>query len=98
MFLDSFEHGKQLHMSSAAEQLSTENRAKVTRNNTLLIDDDSNNIRMALRGEIRAIWFDINAPDKIIQDLKDLIATEEVSPSGGGTGNLLLSPMKVYHV
>jgi hypothetical protein len=95
--LDSCEQGKQLHLSEAAEQLSKDGKGKVTRNNTLLIDDDTNNIAKALKGEVRAIWFDYKNPDSLIQELLDLIAAEDSVGGVGGSShsNLLMSPMKV---
>lgn len=101
-----FESGKQLHMASAADAISAEYHIKVTRNNTLLVDDDLNNVRVALKGEVRALWFDVNTPDKFIQDLKELLAADDVvsgisscdnnnnsvSCGSGACGNLLSSP------
>jgi|LauGreSBDMM110SN_4_FD.fasta_scaffold77502_1 hypothetical protein len=50
--------GKQAHMASAAEELSSKSRIKITRGSTLLIDDDCNNIRAAFNNKVRAIRFD----------------------------------------
>ena len=48
--------GKQSHMASAAEELASSSPGLViTRNSTLLIDDDVNNIRIALANRVRAV-------------------------------------------
>lgn len=49
--------GKQSHMASAAEELGDANGKTITRNSTLLLDDDANNIRIALSNKVRAIRF-----------------------------------------
>ena len=54
----SFENGKQLHLAAAAEHLAIESTVKVSRVNTLFIDDDMNNIRVALNADIAGVWFD----------------------------------------
>ena len=62
--------GKQMHMASAAEELNLiekenqarrgirrDNEAIITKNTTLLIDDDYNNITGALNNGVRAIYW-----------------------------------------
>ena len=53
--------GKQKYIASVAAELSTRGKI-ITRATTLLIDDDVNNIRVALMNDTRAIWFDPNEP------------------------------------
>lgn len=54
--------GKQGHMASAAEELGDSHGKTITRSSTLLLDDDANNIRIALSNKVRAIRF---IPDNI---------------------------------
>jgi hypothetical protein len=44
----------------------------ITRNTTLLLDDDGRNIRHALENEIRAVWFNPKKPQKLLSDLMRL--------------------------
>jgi hypothetical protein len=57
--------GKQKNMASAADELSTlhPNR-EITRGSTLLIDDDVNNIKIALNHQVRAVYFNPDLPNK----------------------------------
>ncbi len=51
--------GKQPFMASAVEELLTKYPdMNITKNTTLLIDDDSNNINLALNDRVRGILFD----------------------------------------
>ena len=53
--------GKQPFMASAAEEFEEKYpNIEITRNTTLLVDDDANNIRLALKDGVRAIWFNPN--------------------------------------
>jgi hypothetical protein len=52
--------GKQQYLASAA----TEFGGQITRGSTLLIDDDPNNIKIAMNHETPAIWFDPSNPDR----------------------------------
>ena len=66
--------GKQSHMASAAEELLTiHSNIDITRNTTLLIDDDTDNIEIALNEGVRAIWFNPTNPIRLLQDLKTLV-------------------------
>jgi hypothetical protein len=56
--------GKQKHMASAAEELNQVNSVNIVRDTTLLIDDDVNNIRIALQNDVRAIRFIPEDPDQ----------------------------------
>jgi hypothetical protein len=57
--------GKQKNMASAAEELSTLNPSReITRGSTLLIDDDVNNIKIALQHGVRAVYFNPDLPEK----------------------------------
>mmetsp|Transcript_2647 Transcript_2647/g.2763 ORF Transcript_2647/g.2763 Transcript_2647/m.2763 type:complete len:182 (+) Transcript_2647:170-715(+) len=49
--------GKQGHMASAAEELGDANHQVITRNTTLLLDDDAENIRVALVNKVRAVRY-----------------------------------------
>lgn len=68
--------GKQSHMASAVEEfhhMHPEMGVHITKNTTLLIDDDANNIRFSLRDGVRAIWLDPSNSSRLLQDLVDLI-------------------------
>lgn len=54
--------GKQGHMASAAEELVGSTGMPITRNSTLLVDDDANNVRIALLNKVRAIRFLPDSP------------------------------------
>ena len=56
--------GKQKHMASAGEELADSTGMSITRESTLLIDDDANNIRIALANKVRAIRFIPENPSK----------------------------------
>jgi hypothetical protein len=56
--------GKQGHMAHAGQELSTLNKVPVTRETTLLIDDDIRNIRIALKSQTAAVQFHVNDVDK----------------------------------
>jgi hypothetical protein len=57
--------GKQLYMSSAAESLKNQyNNVEITRNSTVLIDDDPNNIQISLNSYTRAILFKPYTPNQ----------------------------------
>eukprot|EP01038_Epipyxis_sp_PR26KG_P012489 gene12489-16755_t len=63
---------KQKYMGSAAEELSQMNNVEISRGSTLLIDDDLDNIRVALDNFTRAIPLDPADPNRIINDILDL--------------------------
>ena len=66
--------GKQPHMASAVEELETKNSGlQVTKSTTLLLDDDANNIRYALKDNTRAIWFNPKRPNDLLKDITRLI-------------------------
>ena len=56
--------GKQRHMASAAEELGEATGQSITRNSTLLVDDDANNIKFALQNKVRAIRFIPDDPQR----------------------------------
>lgn len=56
--------GKQSHMASAAEELGDAYGVAITRKSTLLVDDDANNIQIALMNKVRAIRFVVDDPQK----------------------------------
>jgi hypothetical protein len=60
-------------MASAAEVLERDRQVVITRNTTILIDDDKSNIQIALDKGVRAIWFIPEEPDILLQQLCDLI-------------------------
>jgi hypothetical protein len=74
--------GKQSHMASAVEELESrcgdgdDDDARVleiSKNTTLLIDDDARNIRAALRDGTRALWFNPKKPHLLLQDIMKLV-------------------------
>ncbi len=65
--------GKQPHMASAVEELEGEHERIITKQTTLLIDDDSKNVRCALRDGVRAIWFNPRRPQDLLPDMIRLV-------------------------
>ena len=62
--------GKQAHMASAAEELKRRLiKANITRETTLLIDDDTDNIRIAKKERVRAVWFNPQKPNELVSNL-----------------------------
>ena len=49
--------GKQPFMASAVEEFETIGNVEISRNSTLLVDDDPQNIKLALKDGVRAILF-----------------------------------------
>lgn len=56
--------GKQKFMASAALELTEKYRANISRASTLLIDDDANNIAVALNEQTQALLFDVLEPER----------------------------------
>jgi hypothetical protein len=48
-------------------------RIEITRNTTLLIDDDPKNVRVALEDGVRAIWFNPAKPHHLLQNIAKLV-------------------------
>jgi hypothetical protein len=67
------QEGKQAHMASAVEELEQSGEVEITKNSTLLIDDDRKNIRFALDEGVRAIWFNPEKPWLLLRDLGRLV-------------------------
>eukprot|EP00978_Attheya_sp_CCMP212_P002516 scaffold5122_cov60-Attheya_sp.AAC.2 len=66
--------GKQCHIASAVEELSARHpHLEITKRTTLLIDDDANNIRIALKDGVRGLWLNPKDPDKFLNNMLDLI-------------------------
>lgn len=66
-------HGKQPFMASAVEELHTKDSdISITKRTTLLVDDDSNNIRLALKDGVRGIVFDPDRSHLLLEDILDL--------------------------
>ena len=66
-------NGKQGFMASAAEELGTKHpHVDITKNTTVLIDDDANNIRIALMDGTRAVWLDPRRPDRLFLDVMEM--------------------------
>lgn len=61
--------GKQAHMASAVEELRRRFEADITRATTLLIDDDTSNIKTALYEGVRAVWLDPDNADLLPENL-----------------------------
>jgi hypothetical protein len=61
--------GKQSHMALAVEWLTEKSPTlEISRNSTLLIDDDSKNVRAALKEKVRAILFNPQDLDRYLLD------------------------------
>lgn len=62
--------GKQHHMASAAEELmGSRPGVHITKDSTLLIDDDANNVRIALHDHVRAVWLNPNRHHRVLDDI-----------------------------
>lgn len=65
--------GKQPFMASACEELLAKSpEMNITKNTTLLIDDDRNNIRLALHDGVRSILLDPDRSHLLIRDILDM--------------------------
>jgi hypothetical protein len=66
--------GKQAHMASAVEELEERNKGlEVTKQSTVLIDDDAKNIRFAFQHGLRAVWLNPNKSSQLLKDMKELL-------------------------
>lgn len=67
--------GKQAHMASAVEELELTENVHITKNTSLLIDDDVKNVRTALRDGVRAVWLNTspNQAETLLQDISRLL-------------------------
>lgn len=66
--------GKQPHMASAVEELEHLNTdIKISKQTTVLIDDDPKNIRYAFGDGTRAIWFNPKKPHHLLQNIMRLV-------------------------
>jgi len=64
--------GKQAHIASAVEEIETRQNVLITRETTLLIDDDAANIRAALTHKTRAVWLNPKKPHRMLRDISKL--------------------------
>uniref|UniRef100_A0A7S2I2G2 FCP1 homology domain-containing protein n=1 Tax=Helicotheca tamesis TaxID=374047 RepID=A0A7S2I2G2_9STRA len=66
--------GKQSHMASAVEEIeSMHEKLDISKNTTLLIDDDVNNIKVALLDGVRAVWLNPNKSHNLLKDIQALV-------------------------
>jgi len=66
--------GKQSFIASAAAELSEHFKGEeFCKAGTLLIDDDANNIKVALGDGTRAIWLNPYKPNDLIENLRNLV-------------------------
>lgn len=66
--------GKQQFMASAVEELQHRHPdVEFRRGKTVLIDDDVNNIRIALMDGHRAVWLDPQRPDRLFTDIINIV-------------------------
>lgn len=65
--------GKQAYIASAVEELEQSCEIEITKNTTVLIDDDRRNIRHALADGVRAVWFNPDKPHHLLRDLSRLV-------------------------
>jgi hypothetical protein len=61
--------GKQPHMASAVEELEYRFGVEITKATSLLIDDDSRNVRTALQHGVRALWFNPEKPHRLLPEM-----------------------------
>lgn len=59
--------GKQKHLASAAEHLRIETGVPLHRTNTLLIDDDMDNVTTAWSNGVKAVHCDPREPHRMVQ-------------------------------
>ena len=64
--------GKQGYMAHAANELALKNKCEITRQSTLLVDDDIKNIRIALVNSTPAVHYNVDNPGLTISELIDL--------------------------
>ncbi len=57
--------GKLSYMASAASEICNNHHIDITRNSTLLIDDDVKNVRNALDNGVRALYFRPEQPNRL---------------------------------
>ena len=67
-------NGKQEFMASAAEELLNKygHTMEITKESTVLLDDDDANIEMALRDGVRAIWINPERSHLLIGDILEM--------------------------
>uniref|UniRef100_A0A7S4QG65 FCP1 homology domain-containing protein n=1 Tax=Ditylum brightwellii TaxID=49249 RepID=A0A7S4QG65_9STRA len=66
--------GKQSHMASAVEEIEAmHTKLDISRNTTLLIDDDVSNIKVALLDGVRAIWLNPSKSHLLLKDIQMLV-------------------------
>jgi len=65
--------GKQAHMASAVEELEGSGNVEITKQTSLLIDDDVKNVRTALRDGVRAIWLNPDRSEILLHDIARLV-------------------------
>jgi len=66
--------GKMAHMASASEEIIANNpNLQISKSTTLLIDDDANNIKTALKEGVRAIWLNPRNSHQLIADVQALV-------------------------
>jgi hypothetical protein len=61
--------GKQPFMASAVEEILNYTDLTITRNTTLLVDDDPSNIKLALEDNVRGILFNPKKSNNLIHDI-----------------------------
>jgi hypothetical protein len=64
--------GKQAYMASAVEELEyrfQSDNLHITRQSSLLIDDDAQNCKIALQNGVRAIWFNPDKPHRLLPEM-----------------------------
>lgn len=65
--------GKQAYIASAVEELEQLGDVSISKQTTVLIDDDKKNIRIALKDGVRAVWFNPDKPHHLLKDLQRLV-------------------------
>ena len=66
-------NGKQTHLEAVASDLSKRYPdASFSQASTLLIDDDKNNVNIAIKNSVRGLRLHVDAPDQIIEELLNI--------------------------
>ncbi|CAN0496678.1 unnamed protein product [Ectocarpus sp. 8 AP-2014] len=74
-------------MASAAEELTQTHAASITRASTLLVDDDVNNVNIALSEGVNSVWCNPKDPTSMITELLSLAKPHEKAPNPAGSSS-----------
>ena len=67
-----YDEGKQPHMLSVIQELEKKEQAQITKESTVLIDDDTYNIEVAQSNGVRGVILDPKDPSRLFEDILSL--------------------------